>query len=138
MEFNAAQMREDALVKKGRYPFRVIRGTEKRSSTGNDMMKLQLIIFYNQREIKFFDNLMLMPSMFWKFEHFCKATGLAHKLEEGRLMAQDCDYKEGYLDIDHRVNKETGEVEAYVKDYVKPEELAQDTSFPNDDIPNFA
>jgi hypothetical protein len=137
MDFNAQQMREDALVKKGRYCFRVLQAREKRSSNGNDMMILKMMLDVNGRPTQFYCTLLFMPKMFWLVEHFCHSTGMAEKIEEGRLMAQDCDGREGVLDIDHRVNKETGEVEAYVKDCVKPEDLeaAAAAGF-DDDIPN--
>lgn len=143
MDFNANQMREDALVRKGRYRFRVLRGQEKVSTNGNDMMNLKMMLSVNGRDVQFFDTLMLMPSMFWKVEHFCKATGMPQKIDEGRLMAQDCDGKDGFLDIDHRVNKQTGEIEAYVKDYVTPDKLETDGAVAplepafDDDIPDF-
>jgi hypothetical protein len=123
MQFNAMQMREDALPKKGRHRFRVLRGNEKRSTNGNDMLNLKLMVNINNRDVLMFDTLMLMPSMFWKVEHFCKAVGMPEKIDQGMLMAQDCDGREGWLDIDHRTNKQTGEIEAYVKDYVKPEDI---------------
>ena len=53
-------------------------------------------------------------------------------------MAQDCDRREGYLKLDHRVNKETDEVEAYVKDFMKPEIAPENENFIDDDVPTFA
>ncbi len=132
MQFDARQMREDALLKKGRYPFRVLRATEKTTAAGNDMLKLDMMLICSNREVRFFDNLVLTPGMFWKFEHFCESTGLEGKISEGTLFAQDCDGREGFLEIDHRVNSETGVVEARVKDYLKPDVQADD--FFNDDI----
>lgn len=140
MQFNAKQMREDALLKKGRYKFRVLQGREKRSGSGNEMMILKMMLDVDGRSIQFWATLIFIPKMFWLVEHFCKAVGMEDKIEGGQLMAQDCDGKEGYLDIDHRVNKETGEVEAYVKDFVKPENLEQskedEPPFFDDDVPN--
>lgn len=141
MDFNAKQMREDALIKKGRYKFHVIQGREKRSTNGNDMINLKLKLDINGREIVFWTTLLFMPKMFWQVEHFCQATKMPDKIEEGRLMAQDCDNREGYLDIDHRTNTQTGEVEAYVKDFVKPENLSEAETDAvhgfDDDIPDF-
>lgn len=141
MDFNAKQMREDALLKKGRYKFRVHQGREKTSAKGTDMIVLRMALSVNGRDVQFWATLLFMPKMFWFVEHFCKATGMPEKIDEGRLMAQDCDGKEGYLDIDHRVNAETGEVEAYVKDFVKPEDLkpseSENVDFVDDDVPPF-
>lgn len=138
MDFNAQQMREEALIKPGQYKFRVLQGREKTSTNGNDMLILKLMIQVNGRDQQFWSTLMLMPKMFWQIEHFCKAAGMPEKIEEGRLMAQDCDGKEGYLEIAHRVNKQTGEIEDYVKDFVKPEDLKTEShDIFNDEIPSF-
>ncbi len=132
MDFNANQMRQDALIQEGRYAFSVLDAREKRSTGGNDMLKLKLALNINGRRVIFWDNLMLMPKMFWKIEHFCDTTGMLEKIEQGRLMAQDCMGKEGVLDIVQRANSETGEIENAVKDYVKREAQQQ---APVDDIP---
>lgn len=123
MDFNANQMRADALIKDGRYKFTVLDAREKRSSTGNDMLNLKLSLEVDGRRVIQFDSLILLPKMFWKIEHFCKATGIFEKIDGGRLMAQECLNLEGWVDITSRANKETGELENVVKDYVKPEDL---------------
>jgi hypothetical protein len=148
MDFNAAQMREDALIPEGKYKFRVKDAREKRSTTGNDMLSLRLALQVNNREVLEWDNLMLMPKMFWKIEHFCEATGLQAKLEEGRLMAQDCIGKEGYLYMVRKADAKTGEITNQVRDYCEPEPtinefsehifVAPPTLDLNDDVPNFA
>lgn len=141
MEFNAKQMREDALIKKGDYKFRISQGREKTSAAGFNMIVLKLMITVNSRDIPIYCTLLFMPRMFWLVEHFCQATGMSEKIEEGRLLAQDCDGKEGYLKINHRVSKETGELEAYVQDFIKREdlqpELKEDLSNFDDEIPSF-
>ncbi len=141
MDFNAQQIKEDSLIKNGRYKFNVLDAREKKSiSSGNDMINLKLSLQYNGRRITYFDSLILIPKMFWKIEHFCKATGMPEKIEEGRLMAQDCFEKEGYIDIIQKQNNQTGEIENQTKDYVKPEDLVPEehppSDFVDDDIPN--
>ena len=42
MDFNAQQMRADALIQEGRYKFVVKDAREKRSAAGNDMLNLKL------------------------------------------------------------------------------------------------
>lgn len=137
MDFNANQMREEALIPKGKYKFRVITSREKRSSDGLQMLILKLNLFVGRKEVIHFCTLFLSPAMFWFIEHFCKAVGMPEKIDEGRIMAQDCDFKEGYLEINHRVNKKTGEIESYVKDFIIPEKLddteAEEPTF-NDEI----
>lgn len=142
MQFDAKRMREEALPEKGRYHFTVLHTREKTSNNGNDMFIFKMRLTKNNKSFNFFVTLVLMPKMFWQFEHFCKATGMEDRLETGNLMAQECDGKEGYLEMDHRVNKETGEIEAYAKDFVKPENLEPEEKrgeldFIDDDIPPF-
>lgn len=144
MDFNAAQMREDALIPEGRYKFRVKDAREKRSSNGNDMLNLRLALQVNNREVLQWDKLILMPKMFWKIEHFCAATGLTDKLNAGQIMAQDCQDKEGYVDIVRKPDSLTGEITNQVKDYIVPEQQIVHELLPvdivdlNDDVPNFA
>lgn len=137
MQFNAKQMREEALPKTGRYHFTVLQTREKRSPNGNDMFIFKLRLLKDNKSFNFFVTIVLLPKMFWQFEHFCKSTGLAHKLEEGDLMAQECDGKEGYLEMDHRANRETGEIEAYVKDWIVEENPPEEALPFDDDIPPF-
>ena len=139
MDFNAKQMREECLIKEGRYKFRVLDAREKRSSAGNDMLNLKLGLTVGHREIAYWTTLMLIPKMFWQVEHFCQCTGMPEKIDEGRLMAQDCFDKEGYIDIVQKANSDTGEIENKTKDFVKPENLtpASNVDFIDDDIPTF-
>jgi|SRR5882672_4308513 len=140
MDFNARQMKEDALIKEGRYKFRVLDAREKRASSGTDMLNLKLELSINGRQVIYWTTLFLMPKMFWQIEHFCKATGMPEKIEEGRLMAQDCFDREGYIEIIQKANKETGEIENQTKDFVKPEDLkpseAAELDFIDDEIPD--
>lgn len=131
MDFNAKQMREDALIPEGVYRFEVLDAREKVSSAGNDMLNLKLGVHVNNRRLIYWDSIILMPKMFYKLEHFCNTTGMPEKIDEGRVMAQDCLGKEGLINIIQKVNDKTGEVENQTKDYVKREtELDL-----NDDIP---
>ena len=101
MRFDPKQMREDALPKKGQYHFTVLHTREKTSSSGNDMFIFKLRLERDGiRSFQFTTTIVVMPSMFWRLEHFGKATGLAEKVESGDLMAQDCDGREGYLELD--------------------------------------
>lgn len=132
MDFNAQQMREDALLKDGRYKFTVLDSREKRSVAGNNMMNLKLSLEVNSRRVVFFDSLIFTPKMFWKVEHFCKATGMPEKIDQGKLTDQDCFGKEGYLDIIQKADNQTGELINQVKDYVKPEEAEAAEMFDDD------
>ena len=134
MDFNAQQMREDALLKDGRYKYTVLDAKEKVSSTGNNMINLKLSLEVNGRRVTQWDSLILTPKMFWKVEHFCKSAGIPEKIDEGKLTANDCYAKEGYVDIMQKNDSQTGDLVNQVKDYVKPEDIAADKAF-DDDIP---
>lgn len=136
MDFNAQQMREDALLKEGRYKFTVLDAREKRSSAGNDMINLKLSLEVDARRVVFFDSLIMLPKMFWKFEHFCKATGMPEKIEEGRIMASECIGKEGYIDIIQKADNQTGELINQAKDYISVIEQETKETF-DDDVPDF-
>lgn len=137
MDFNANQMREDALIPEGRYKFRVKDAREKRSTAGNDMLNLKLSLIIKGREVTLWDSLILLPKMFWKIEHFCETTGLTEQLEKGRIMAQDCINCEGWLDIIHKIDQQTGILDNKIRDYVMPEVKNDDFVSLEDEIPNF-
>ncbi len=131
MDFNAKQMREDSLIAEGEYQFEVLDAREKRSSSGNDMLNLKLRLFINNRHIVYWTTIVLTPKMFFMLEHFCKTTGMPEKIDEGRVMAQDCLGKQGKIYIVQRMDKDTGELTNQTKDFVKPEE----NNFVDNDIP---
>lgn len=140
MQFNADQMRKDALIPEGLYKFKVIHAQEKTSSTGNQMINLKLEIWIENRGIKLFDSLILIPKMFWKIDHFCEAVGLPPLVGDCVLWAGDFEGKEGNVIVGHFRNNQTGEIEAKVKDYVIPESVPQEKSvesFKDDEVPDF-
>lgn len=69
-----------------------------------------------------YDMLFFDGKMIYKTKHFCEAVGLEKSYLAGILMPGDCDGKEGTLEITQSVNKQSGELESRVKDYVKKEE----------------
>jgi len=137
MDFNAQQMRADALIQEGRYKFVVKDAREKRSATGNDMLNLKLGLKIGDREVTQWSSLILIPKMFWKFEHFCKAVGLTDKMEAGRVMAQDCLGREGEVEIVQKTDNLTGELSNEVKDYIFEAQPEEPPVSLNDDLPNF-
>lgn len=139
MQFNANEIREARLPAKGIHRFRVMDAREKRSQNGNDMLNLKLSLSTPRGEVPYWTRLILMPQMFWQMEHFCDSTGMSNKIEEGCLMAQDCMNAEGYIEIDHKINKDTGEIEAVTKDFLTADKVAglqnEEEPFIDDDIP---
>lgn len=133
------------LVPKGVYAFQVQMTKEKSSPKVGAFFSLRHKVFMpNNRQRTVFDALFFTDQMMWKTRHFYTSVDRMDIYESGKFMAQDCDLLEGYCEIDHRVNKETGEIEHYVKDYVMNpdldaqhgEEIAED--FKDDDIPNLS
>jgi hypothetical protein len=77
----------DVTLPEGIYDFVVADANDKRSTNGNDMIELQLIIKgENSQEVRIFDNLVFTPKAFWKIDMFRLCTG--DKLVKG----QSCDF----------------------------------------------
>lgn len=122
MKFKAKSEEEitrESLFEKGVYSFEVIKAENKVSKSGNDMIKVQLLVFSNNSESTKTVYDYLMEAMAFKLRHFCKATGLIEKYEQETLDAEDCEGKTGkcYLGIEE---DKTGEYlpRNSVKDYV--------------------
>lgn len=137
MDFNANEMRAGALIKDGRYKYHVLDAREGQSQTGNGKIDLKLSLEVDGRRVVQWDKLIFTPKMFWKVEHFCKSAGMPEKIEQGRLMAEDCMGKEGYLDLIQKANNQSGVLENQVRDYMKPEAMEAKASVQgfDDDIP---
>lgn len=133
MDFNAQQMRSDALLKDGKYKFTVVDARESKSQAGNQQINLKLSLSIDDRRVTYFDRLILLPKMFWKVEHFCKAAKMPEKIDQGKLADTDCVGKEGYIHIIQKANSQTGELENQTKDYVTAEEGEAQEMF-NDEI----
>lgn len=134
------QLRELNLYPEGIYRFQVMRTTQKHSqNSGNDYFNLKMRIWVDGKERILFDMLFFEGKMLYKTKHFCEVAGMPEKYNSGKIMPTDCDGKEGYLELVHRTNTQTGELQNSVKDYVIPEgaQLTQaeskNDSF-NDDI----
>lgn len=99
------QIQEENLIEKGEYSFEVIEAKEKTSKGGNAMMELKLEIFSNESESSriIFDY--LLEKLAYKLRHFCSATGLIKKYEDGTLTADDCVGKSGTCKIVVQENK---------------------------------
>jgi hypothetical protein len=77
MDFNANQMKEDALIKEGRYKFRVLDAREKRSGAGNDMINLKLQLEVSGRAVTYWVSLILMPKKLRKAASWRKIASTA-------------------------------------------------------------
>ncbi len=134
------QIRALNLFPEGRYRFRVLRTEQKRSQAGSDYFNLKLNIVVDGKDKTIFDMLFFEGKMIFKTKHFCEVTGMASKYDSGKLMPAECDNQTGWLELTHRVNTKTGELQNNVRDYVHDE---VDASAPApvddflDDVPSF-
>ena len=87
------------LLKDGVYDFSVSEAKDAISKrTGNPMIKLTLVIWDKNGDKRFITDY-IMTSYMRKLKHFCDATGLIDKYNEGSLTATDCLDKTGKLKL---------------------------------------
>ena len=99
---------DEGLLADGTYPFEVKTASDQYSKTGNEMIKVMLLV---NGETIVFDY--LIEAMKFKLKHFCEAVGLDYS---GNLEASDCEGKCGRVKI---VIKEDGfGKKNEVKDYI--------------------
>jgi hypothetical protein len=129
---------EANLPPKGIFPFEVVTTREKTSEKVGAFFSLRMTLkLPNDKTHTIFDALFFTERMMWKTRHFYSAVGRMDIYDSGKFQAQDCDFLKGFAEIDHRVKKDTGEVEGYVKDYITPEAPpAEEAPFFDDDVPN--
>ena len=105
----------------GEYDFEVKDASEETSSSGNDMIKLQLNVFNASGDkITVFDYLVHTEKSAYKVRHFAEATGMLPQYQRGDLEAIDCVYKTGRCKLAITKDK-TGQYpdKNSVSDYVK-------------------
>lgn len=86
------------LLPAGKYPFEVIKGEDKTSKSGNEMIALQLKVYgEGERVVTVFEY--LMASNEQRLNQFCVMTGLQEKYESGELEAFDCEGRQGWVCI---------------------------------------
>lgn len=128
------------LLEKGDYSFEVISAEDAVSKAGNQMMKLVLKVYDNDGKTHLVYDY-LLEALAFKLKHFCEATGLNDKYEEGKLEVNDCVGKSGkvYLEI-----QESGlyKPKNIVGDYIVLDKSTEgktpsnsQTTFIDDDVP---
>lgn len=139
------EVQQYKLIEPGVYSFEVVGAQDKFSRAGTEMIELKLKVWDNNgKERLVFDY--LLEALDYKVRHFCYATGIGTKYEDGTLQAEDCFFKTGKVDI-YIAKDKTGKYpdKNAVKDYVvMPEGIAnvmnpalakQEEVELNDDIP---
>jgi hypothetical protein len=112
------------VLKPGDYPFRILDASEERSKSGNDMIKLKMMVGHDREsEIGVFDYLVFGGSCDWKIDSFLKCVGL-HPGEGQNLDISGTDMigREGIvkLKIEEYLGKESNKVSAYLYDEDNP------------------
>jgi len=128
MQFEAKNehtLKEEMLMEPGVYDFTVVKAVDKQSKAGNDMIELNLQVFLADGTHRYQNDWLMghSPQMLYKMNHFCQATGLMEKYNNGTLAAIDCQGVSGRVKIGTKSDEQYGPQNT-VKDYIKPEEVA--------------
>ena len=127
---------EANLPPKGIFPFSVQMTKEKNSDKVGKFFSLKMNLETGPNKSRvIYDSLFFTESMFWKTRHFYKSANLMHIYDSGRYQAQDLDWAKGFCQVDHKTDTATGEITAFVKDYISPE-TTPEAPFIDDDLPN--
>lgn len=94
---------EENLFPAGVYPFEVVKAEDKQSKSGNDMIVLNLRVFYGERTS--FINDYLLEAFGFKLRHAAVQMGLEDQYETGAINAEDFLGKTGYAKVGIRKDK---------------------------------
>jgi hypothetical protein len=112
------QITNERLLPKGQYYFDVLECEEKQGkSCVYFKIKHRLTPADNNISITWYDNLVIHDDFQWRLRHACQEMGILDKYEQGSLSAEDFLHCQGILIVDHRIRKDNGMLEAYIKDY---------------------
>jgi hypothetical protein len=124
------------LPPKGIFPFSVQMTKEKNSDKVGKFFSIKLNLETAPGKARvMYDALFFTESMMWKTRHFYRSANLMDIYETGRYQAQDLDWAKGFCEVEHKADKTTGEIKAFVKDYISPEATPEEP-FIDDDLPN--
>lgn len=112
---------EESLIPPGCYGFEVIKAEAKKSKAGNDMIELKLKVFEDADHGVFVTDY-LMEAMAFKLLHFCSETGLMANYSAGKLTADMCIGKTGWVQTKHSKPNGDYAIKNEVKDYGQPKD----------------
>jgi hypothetical protein len=119
----------DTTLPEGTYDFVVADANDKRSSSGNDMIELQLIIKGdNGQEVRIYDNLVFTERAFWKIDAFRVCTGdVLVRGQSVEFDATDCLDRGGkcYVIVDTYEGRSRNKVGEYLDPAMLKEEPQQ-------------
>lgn len=132
MRFNPMSEEElarSSLLEAGTYPFEILSASEELSKAGNEMIRLKLNVFGPSGEqVHIYDY--LLEKLAFKLRHFCEATGLLTKYEDGTLSELDCEGKSGFVKIAIEPGNGGYGPKNTVKDYVVKEKAKANGAAP--------
>lgn len=115
------QVMSDQLCPKGKNPFTVMECSEvdskSDSNAGKPMIKLKLNVHAEDADYHIYDYVMYW-AMEHKFRHFFYAIGRGKEYETGNGDCRDYVGLEGWCDVGHRKDKQTGRLKETIQDYV--------------------
>lgn len=112
------QSESQSLINPGLYDFEVIDAIEKKSRSGNEMIKLKLKVLDDSgKDYIVYDY--LVEAMPHKLRHFAESTGLINQYNLGQLNANDCYCKTGKAEIVISPATDNFPAKNDVKDYKK-------------------
>jgi hypothetical protein len=113
----------EQIMPVGEYDFEIAEASAKRSAAGNDMIVAKLKVYDGKGGYRLVTDY-LMEKMAYKLRHFCEATGLLDRYENGDLEPHHCENRTGrvIIQIDPERKSEDGtktfSSKNSVKDYV--------------------
>jgi len=111
--------KKETVLPEGDYEFVVDDAGEKTSNKGNEQIELQLLVSDGNTKVRVFDNLVFIPSCYWKIDLFRECTG--EKLIEAQgvsFEADDCIGRKGRLHL--VIDTYNGRTRNKVGEYLPP------------------
>jgi hypothetical protein len=109
-----------ATIPAGDYRFKITGCERQHSKSGNPMLVVKFAVRMPTGEIiPLTEWLLLTDQWDWKLRHLADACGLLAKYDADTLDALDFIGKTGDFTLTHQTNKDSGQVNARVKDYHK-------------------
>ena len=104
------------LLPDGIYEFEVLMGEDCVSQSGNEQIKLTLLISNQEKQKIIFDY--LTSKAMYKVKHFADVTGLEDKYSAGGYVGADCSRRRGHCKVGRQEAKDSYAAKNIIKDYV--------------------
>lgn len=92
------ELQQMRLLPAGTYAFDVLNATDALSKAGNEMIKLELLVYTPDGSTRKVTDY-LMEKLAYKLAGFAKHTGLSAKYTSGHIAAEDCLGKSGWVQL---------------------------------------